>query len=573
MKKKSLILQLFIILFIILLSLIFFLGYSIYKYSESVIMKDVIQLNSNMLQQIAIRIDQELVDVDNLASRIAYDRNIIETLENSAISESAKKEQIQKIEGVMAGYIWSYRSTAMLIDAHLIDNSNNIYSTSYSMASKQEADVTLYSDIMENKVDIKNLPMKISYNTIGGNDYYFQVVKNVQTYISESNYGVLLLNVNEKLLRDNYMRLINEEKDFLILNKNGVVVSSIDQYKINNKLPNFVKANNENGLKNYYLNDGKLNIYHPISDSGWYILESISIDSAMAPLKSIEIFMIILGFISLLITGLSLKIISKRIAEPLKTLTNKMTEFNNGDILVQITDSPYKEFSEISVSFNELIHRVNYLLEENINKEHQKRLIELDFLQAQINPHFIYNTLSSIRFYVEMGKNSEAEEMLYHFSKLLRRVLSRSDEFVHLKEEILHLEDYIALQKMRYPNIFTVEYMLEEKTLDSQIPSFILQPIIENAIFYGLQESTKILIMIESKIVGEDLYITISDNGIGISEERISEIFNKEVKTNSVGILNVNERIRILYGDEYGLSIEKNEPKGSKIILKFKYYS
>lgn len=573
MKKKSLILQLFIILFVILLSLIFFLGYSIYKYSESVIMQDVIQLNSNMLQQIAIRIDQELIDVENLASRIAYDKNIIESLENSAISETDKKKQIQTIEGIMAGYIWSYRSTAMLIDAHLIDNSNNIYSTSFSMASKQEADVTLYSDIMKNKVDIKNLPMKISYNTIGGNDYYFQVVKNVQTYISESNYGVLLLNVNEKLLRDNYMRLINEEKDFLIVNNNGIVISSIDKNKINNKLINFVESNNKNDLKNYYLNDGKLNIYHPISDSGWYILESISINSAMAPLKSIELFMIILGFISLFITAFSLKIISKKIATPLTSLTSKMTEFNNGDILVQIADSPYKEFSEISVSFNELIHRVNYLLEENINKEHQKRLIELDFLQAQINPHFIYNTLSSIRFYVEMGKNHEAEEMLYHFSKLLRRVLSRSDEFVHLKEEILHLEDYIALQKMRYPNIFTVEYILEEKTLDSQIPSFILQPIIENAIFYGLQESTQIFIKIESKIVEEDLYIIISDNGIGISEEKISEIFNKEVKTNSVGILNVNERIRILYGDDYGLSIEKNEPKGSKIILKFKYYS
>lgn len=573
MKKKSLILQLFIILFVILLSLIFFLGYSIYKYSESVIMKDVIKLNSNILQQIAIRIDQELIDVENLASRVAYDKNIIESLENGATSEDAKKQQIQTIESIMAGYIWSYRSTAMLIDAHLIDNSNSIYSTSYSMASKQEADFALYSNIMENKVDIKNLPMKISYKTIGGDDYYFQVVKNVQTYISESNYGVLLLNVNEKLLRDNYMRLIDDEKDFLIVNDNGVVISSIDQSKINNKLTDFVEANNENGLKNYYIKHGMLNIYHPISDSRWYILESISIDSAMAPLKSIEMFMIILGFISLLITGISLRIISKKIAAPLTSLTNKMTEFNNGDILVQIADSPYKEFSEISVSFNELIHRVNYLLEENINKEHQKRLIELDFLQAQINPHFIYNTLSSIRFYVEMGKNSEAEEMLYHFSKLLRRVLSRSDEFVNLKEEILHLKDYIALQKMRYPNIFTVEYILDEKTLDSQIPSFILQPIIENAIFYGLQENTQILIKIESKIVDEDLFIIISDNGIGISEEKISEIFNKEIKTNSVGILNVNERIRILYGDNYGLSIEKNEPKGSKIILKFKYYS
>ncbi len=573
MKKKSLILQLFIILFVILLGLIVFLGISIYKYSEAVILKEVIQLNSNMLQQVAIRIDQGLADVDNIASRIAFDRNIIESLENSTNNEIASKVKNQKIESVMVGYIWAYKSTALLIDAHVMDNNKNIYSTSYAMSSKQEADFTLYSDVMENRVDANAFPMKTSYSTVGVDEYYFQVVKNVQTYITKQKYGLLLLNVNEKLLSDNYIHLVNEEKEFFIVNQNGIIISSLDKNRINKKLNNFVKANHENNLENYYLAEGKLNIFHPINDTGWYILESISIDSAMAPLKSIEVFMVIFGFICILLTGLTLSVIEKRIVKPLALLTTKMTEFNNGDILEGIPDNPYKEFSDISVSFNELIHRVNYLLEENINNERQKLLLELDFLKAQINPHFIYNTLSSIRFYVEMGKNKEAEEMLYHFSKLLRRVLSRSEEFVLLKEEIQHLEDYIALQKMRYPNTFAVEFMLEKKTLDSQIPTFILQPIIENAIFYGAQDSGQIVIKIEAKIFENDLLITISDNGIGISREKIIEIFNKDIKTNSVGLLNVHERIRIIYGESYGLKIEQNEPEGSRIILKLKYYS
>ena len=250
-----------------------------------------------------------------------------------------------------------------------------------------------------------------------------------------------------------------------------------------------------------------------------------------------------------------------------------MTEFNNGDLSIQIPDSAYKEFSEISISFNELIQQVNYLLEEKVNNERQKTLLELNFLQAQINPHFIYNTLSSIRFYVEMGKNREAEEMLLHFSKLLRRVLSRSDEFVLLKDEIRHLEDYIALQKMRYANSFTVEFLLDDNTLGAQIPSFILQPIVENAIFHGLQVQRLIEIKVEARVSNNDLYITISDNGVGISQEKIAEIFNKEVQINKVGILNVYERIRILYGDAYGLTIEENKPTGSKIILKLRYYT
>lgn len=572
MKKRSLILQLFIMLFIILQCLITFLGFSTYKYAESVILKEEIQLNSNMLQQIAIRINQELQDVEVLASRIAYDTSILKSLKKSAGGESAGKEQIMNIEGIMSGYIWSYRSTAMLIDAHLIDKRGNTYSTSYSMSANQEADLATFNKALESGKDSEIFPIKSYFTATGGCNYYFQVARKVEDYISQQNYGVLLLNVNEKLLGDNYIRLTNEEKDFFIVDQDGVIISHKDKDKINEKLNSFVEANSNNKLNNYYLKDDKLFIFQPISDYGWYIVESVSLESALLPLKKIELFLIAFGILCTLLTGVALIVVARKLAEPLGLLTSKMTEFNNhGNLSIQIPDSSYKEFSEISISFNELIQRVNDLLEENINNERQKRLLELDFLQAQINPHFIYNTLSSIRFYVEMGKNKEAEEMLYHFSKLLRRVLSRADEFALLRDEVKHLEDYVALQKMRYANAFSVEFLLDEKTLDAQIPSFILQPIIENAIFYGLQVKRLIVIKVEAELADRDLYITISDNGIGMSQEKITEIFNKEVQMSRVGILNVHERIRILYGGSYGLTIEQNEPEGTKIILKLRY--
>ena len=571
MKKRSLILQLFIMLFIILQCLIAFLAFSTYKYAESVILKEVIQLNTNMLQQIAIRINQELKDVEVLASRIAYDTSIIESLKKSSGGESANKEQLLKIEGIMSGYIWSYRSTAMLIDAHLIDKRGTTYSTSYSMSANQEADLAAFDKALENGKDSEIFPIKSYFTATGGYNYYFQLARKVEDYISKQDYGVLLLNVNEKLLGDNYIRLTNEEKDFFIVDRDGLIISHKDKNKINEKLNSFVEANSKNKLNNYYLKDDKLFISQPISGYGWYIVESVSLASALMPLKKIELFLIAFGILCTLLTGVVLSVVARKIAEPLSLLTNKMTEFNHGDLSIQIQDSTYKEFSEISISFNELIQRVNFLLKENVNNERQKRLLELDFLQAQINPHFIYNTLSSIRFYVEMGKNKEAEEMLYHFSKLLRRVLSRAGEFVLIRDEVKHLEDYVALQKMRYSNAFIVEFLLDENALNVQIPSFILQPIIENAIFYGLQVNRLLVIKVEAELADHDLYITISDNGIGMSQEKISEIFNKEVQMSRVGILNVHERIRILYGGAYGLTIEQNEPEGTKVILKLRY--
>lgn len=573
MKKRSIVLQLFIILFIIMLCLIVFLGFSTFKYAESVIQKEVIQLNSNMLQQIAIRINQQLVDVENLASRIAYDKNIIESLKDSTEELEINQDKVKKVEGIMATYIWSYRSTSMLIDAHVVDNHGNIYSTSYSMSPSQMVDFSLYSETAENSEENDVLPMKYHKDAISGYSYYYQVVRKVKDYISEDHYGLLLLNVNEKLLWDNYIRLDNDEKDFTIVDQNGVIISNKDKDRINERLEGFVTALGKGNPENYYLEDGKLWVYYKINEYGWYILESLTMESAMMPIERIEYFLITFGLLCIMLTGVALVIVARKISEPLGLLTGKMTEFTEGDISIQIPDSPYTEFSDMSVSFNELIHRVNYLLEENINNERQKRLLELDFLQAQINPHFIYNTLSSIRFYVEMGKNEEAEDMLLHFSKLLRRVLSRADEFVLLRDEIELLDSYLALQRKRYPNVFEVEFSLPENTLDSQIPSFILQPIIENAIFHGAQGKGPILIKIEAEVEDNNLYLTISDDGIGMSDEKIHEILNKEVQMSSIGIMNVHERIRILYGGSYGLTIEQNEPIGTRVVLKLRRYA
>jgi len=571
-KKPSLILQLFLKLFLIFITLIAVLGFSTYKYAEEVIEKEVVQLNSNMLQQIAIRIAQEMQDIEDLASRIAYDPEILDLLEKRSRGVSLNKEQIQKLEGIMASYIWSYRDTAMLIDVHLIDNQSDTYSTSYSMSSNPETDLAIYSKVLKNRSDSVIFPVKTSQNSSGKTNYFFQVARNVKDYVSRQNYGLLLLNVDEKLLSYNYIRLTNEEKDFCIVDENGVVLSHKDKSQIGKNLFNFTEDTDLSKPNNYILSWDKIHIFQRINKSGWYLVESIALESAMLPLQKIEWFLIIFGILCILITTVVLYLTAKKIAGPLNLLTDKMTEFNQGNLDIKIPDSRYREFSEITLTFNELIHQVNYLLAENTKNERQKRLLELDFLQAQINPHFIHNTLSSIRFYVDMGKNREAEEMLYYFSKLLRRVLSRSDEFVKLSEEVKHLEDYIALQKMRYGDAFTVQFILSEEAQEAQIPSFILQPLVENAIFHGLQAGRLIEIKIEAYKVDHDLYLTVSDNGVGISQEKIAEIFSKKVQMNKVGILNVHERIRILYGNSYGLTIEQNKPVGSKIILKLRYH-
>lgn len=570
LKKRSLILELFLVLFVILVALVSGLGLMINKYAERVILDEVIQLNANVLQQVTIGMRQEMEDVENLASRIAYDKDIIGILKRHDGTWSADRAEELHIEGIMAEYIWSYRNASMLIDAHLIDRKDRIYSSSYSMSSGQKEDFDRYPAPLYDSGPA-TFPVRF-YDASGKNEYYYQLVRYVQDYISRESYGMLLLNVNEKLLWNHYIRLNNEEKDFYVVDNSGIILSHADKARIGSPLTGFRTALDAGDISRHYIQEGKLWLYTGINDYGWYLVESITLQSAMAPLRSIQTMLVGLGALVVALMALSLRITANKISEPMSVLDRKIQEFSDGEMSVQIPDSPYREFSQLSVSLNELIHQVNYLLEEHINSERQKRLLELNFLQAQINPHFIYNTLSSIRFYVEMGKNREAEDMLFHFSKILRRVLTRTEDFVRLKDEVHLAENYVALQKRRYHNRLEFVNRISEELMDLEIPSFILQPIVENAIFYGVEEDDPVHIELDARVENDDLLVTISDNGPGISSGRAEEIFQAGSRTDSVGIVNVDERIRLLYGPDCGLQILKNEPKGTRIVLKLRRY-
>ena len=214
-----------------------------------------------------------------------------------------------------------------------------------------------------------------------------------------------------------------------------------------------------------------------------------------------------------------------------------------------------------------MVDRLEKQVEEIRAIDHKKHLLELDFLQAQINPHFIYNTLSSIRFYVEMGKNEEAEDMLIDFSKILRKTLSRTEQLITLREEIETLRHYVNLQRARYREKVEVEFAVEENTLPALVPDFILQPIVENAIFYSLKEEKVCHIRIKSYLDGTDLCVSVKDDGIGMNEEKINTVLNKDMNMNKVGLKNVNERLKLNYGDDYGLKIISEEGKGTEVVL------
>ena len=215
---------------------------------------------------------------------------------------------------------------------------------------------------------------------------------------------------------------------------------------------------------------------------------------------------------------------------------------------------------------------LSYLMEQNVEEQRQKRKSELRALQAQINPHFLYNTLDSIIWMAEWGKTKEVVLMTSSLAKLLRQSISNQNELVRVEEEVEYTRSYLTIQKMRYKDKLEYDIQVSPEVLGQKIPKLVLQPLVENAIYHGIKyKEGKGIVQIEGWIEQKELILRISDDGIGMTEEQLAKIFEKretDIRKNGVGVLNVHERIQLYYGKDYGLRFSSTLGEGTVVEVR-----
>ena len=215
---------------------------------------------------------------------------------------------------------------------------------------------------------------------------------------------------------------------------------------------------------------------------------------------------------------------------------------------------------------------LSYLMEQNVEEQRQKRKSELRALQAQINPHFLYNTLDSIIWMAEWGKTKEVVLMTSSLAKLLRQSISNQNELVRVEEEVEYTRSYLTIQKMRYKDKLEYDIQVSPEVLGQKIPKLVLQPLVENAIYHGIKyKEGKGIVQIECWIEQKELILRISDDGIGMTEEQLAKIFEKretDIRKNGVGVLNVHERIQLYYGKDYGLRFSSTLGEGTVVEVR-----
>ena len=279
----------------------------------------------------------------------------------------------------------------------------------------------------------------------------------------------------------------------------------------------------------------------------------------------------LLGAVLLAAAVLTSWVLSQLLGRPLRGLAAAMESFEtDADHFTYRGVGGTREVQELSKSFEHMVLRIQQLMTTVREEEVNLRKTELKALQAQINPHFLYNTLDSIAWMCERGRNTDAVKMVHALARLFRISISRGHELIPIAKEIEHAESYLQIQKYRYKNQFTYAFDVEEACLDYYCNKITLQPIIENAINHGLD-----LLVDEGRIdvrvcqEGEDILFFVRDNGVGMSQEQIESIMHRDPRDRTgIGIKNVNDRLKIYFGKNYGLHITSEPDVGTCVEIR-----
>ena len=264
-------------------------------------------------------------------------------------------------------------------------------------------------------------------------------------------------------------------------------------------------------------------------------------------------------------------LLSRALSRPIQSLAEAMEQFEqNADEFTYTPVGGVREVQTLSESFSHMVLRLQRLMGTVRDEQINLRKTELRALQAQINPHFLYNTLDSISWMCEQGKNEEAVLMVNALARLFRISISRGHELIPIRSELQHAESYLQIQSHRYRNQFTYSFDVDEDCLDYLCNKITLQPIIENAIYHGINglvDDGEIVVSVKSE--GEDVILTVSDNGSGMSEEQIAAIMSKERSDHTgIGIKNVNDRLKIYFGAAYGITIDSVPDEGTQVHIR-----
>lgn len=530
----------FFVISILIISLMLF---SWYKQSSSKLMTYEKEETSQEVKNASIYVASYLEKNKNLASLLAMSAESQNIMDNKTDFKNLK--DIIKV---------SEKSDEFIKKIFLVSENGNIISNEKVNleTNKDMKNISWYKKLINSnnmafasKADFSKISSDSSKNIIS-------ISKEIKDK-NNKRLGFVVINLSYKFLED-FLSTINFGKDGYVF-----ILSSEEELLFKSKnMEDFGKKDYEKLLKKRMkpekMDFVSSNVFIP--NTQWKLV-GISFSNAISNLKKQLIeSSLILALIVFILTLLVSIFVSKKISKPIIYLIGEIKKTDKKLYKIKSLPQASSEIQILTKEYNNLIDRIFVLTEDIEKKEEQKRTYQVKALQSQINPHFLYNTLDTILWLVEFGENEKAIKVTKNLGMLLRNSLNIDEDFVKLDKEIEHAKNYLDIQKIRYDNKFTYEFIKKIETSSLYVPKLILQPIIENAIYHGIREKqSKSYIKIIVEKNPEYLIIKIIDNGLGPKEKKE----NIPTKLGGIGMENVNYRIKLLCGEKYNLKMQREK--------------
>ena len=556
-----------------LLPLVLILSVAFYTYSAKIILKQSLEQTRETVEQFSNSLDNYMTLMSNKMEVLADSPTIQEELNTSSDEVNVESDSFYSRNKQIKRIMLQAYSSITMNDMELY----GINGTNYYLSLWSDKHEIPYEDILFVKADLAKGKWVLINNT---NDedtlQLIKLVKDLQTY---KPIGYIRIG-----LKRSYIEKMTNHISFG--NDGSIAILDADLERIGGAVEESLvsKMSEETSSQgNFSYEEGGSEctvVYIHSNITGWDTVGLIPLEYIKKDLVGIQYLTVVLIVFAIII-GITISIaIAQSLVSPLENTVNALERFSRGDFEVRLKENRADEIGKMNRVFNKAIKDINELMQKVTHVEILNKEMEFKTLQSQMNPHFLYNTLDTINWLAFKEEQMEICNLVTAISNLIRVSISNKQSIITLEQELNYVKDYLYIQHVRYKDRFDTIYDIDESLLNQTVPKLIIQPIVENAIIHGIENTkNKNLLYISIKYENECIDIVVKDTGIGMTEEKVSELLKEsttvengelEIHTN-LGLYAVHKRLKFMFGDLYGLNIQSKEGNGTTVILHIPY--
>lgn len=575
-KFKSIQSVIFAVLSVLLLGAVIIITVISLSYTRQSVFENSSLYTQTIIQQMNQNIDSYIDYMENTSYLVSSNEDVQKYLFGDTADPEARDRILSQFETILD-------SRSDILNLGIIAENGRMLINNGQRLTNQDLDIhsqEWYTNALEGRESVYLTSSHVQHIISGERPWVITLsrgIRNKEMGTGQEKEGVFFIDLNYSAISELCdQSMVGNQGYAFIVDADGNIVYHPQQQQLYNELQteNIDLVMNA-GSDIVTWGDGINKKMYSISRSektGWTVVDCVRVEELLRRSNEAQSIYVLVAIGLMAVALFFSRFVAKSITLPIQRLCDSMERVQEGDFSVSdiVVDSE-NEIGSLTKSFNVMTQRIHELMAQNIREQEAKRKSELKALQSQINPHFLYNTLDSIIWMAEGKKNEEVVLMTASLARLLRQSISNEDELVSIGQEIEYARGYLTIQKMRYKDKLEFWIEVEPSILNIRLIKLVLQPVIENAIYHGLKyKESRGLLLVKGFMKNGNAILQVIDDGVGMDQETLDHIYERhkvDYHSNGVGIYNVQKRLQLYYGNEYGIVYESKPGEGTTATI------